>query len=254
MAGWSVFSPVRHYEVRLPEFEGPLDVLLQLIEKAQLDITKIALAQITDQFLAYIQTMEHRSPEEVSAFLVVAARLVQIKSEALLPRPSPQEEDEEDPGEALVRQLLEYRRYKQAAVWFQERIAQGARVYPGPGVRIPLTPALLDLEGMTLEGLVAAARRVLGPPSHLRQRVLKLSYVPLRDLMRSLRRTLHQAVRVSFFQWLRRLPRRDRAVVGASFLAVLEMVRRREVVAHQSELFADIWLEPRTLDGDDAET
>ncbi len=246
MVGVSVKSSVRHYQVALPEFQGPLDVLLHLIEKAQLDITKIALAQITDQFLAYVERMEDRSPEEVSAFLVVAARLLQIKSEALLPRPPRREEGEEDPGEALVRQLLLYRQFKRAAGFFQERLNMGLRVYPGPGVRMPQHPSLLDLEGLTLDELVRTARRLLHPEANLPKQVLKLTRVPIRELMHTLRGLLRRATRVSFFQWVRGLPWQDRATVGASFLAMLEIVRRREAVAHQPELFADIWLESRS--------
>jgi len=240
-----IFSPVRHYQVALPEFEGPLDVLLRLIEQAQLDITKIALAQITDQFLAYVETLHDRSPEEVSAFLVVAARLLQIKSEALLPRPPRREEGEEDPGEMLVRQLRLYRQFKQAAAWMRERMDAGWQTYPGPGVTMPAHPALLDLEGLTLEELLRAARRWLLPNHRMPPRVLKLTYIPIRDLMRSLLDTLRRATRLSFFQWLRRRPRRDRALVGAAFLALLELVKQRRVVARQTELFGDIWLEPR---------
>src|SRR5512142_1384917 len=94
------------YTVAIPVYEGPLDLLLQLIERAELDITAVAIANVTDQYLAYIHKMEKQVPaEEISAFLVMAARLIQIKSEALLPRPPVHEPGEENPGEALARQL-----------------------------------------------------------------------------------------------------------------------------------------------------
>jgi len=103
------------YQVATPVYEGPLDLLLQLIERAELDITKLALAQVTEQYLEYMRRLPDRAAEEVSAFLVIAARLLQIKSEALLPRPPARESGEEDPGEALARQLLAYKRYKEIA-------------------------------------------------------------------------------------------------------------------------------------------
>ncbi len=244
---WQLFSSVRHYHVRLPEFEGPLDVLLRLIQEARLDITKIALAQVTDQFLAYIQDhMEDRSPEEISAFLVVAARLLQIKSEALLPRPREVPEDEPDPGEELVEQLRRYRLFKERAAWFQERLQQGPWLFPAAPRPLPSTPALLQLEGLTLEALVRTARRFLLPQETLPRRVLKLTYIPLRRLITALRRALQRHPRLSFFQWLRGQPHQPRALVTAAFLAVLEMVRRGEVVAHQPHLFGDIWLESPT--------
>ncbi|HZD57883.1 MAG TPA: segregation/condensation protein A, partial [Anaerolineales bacterium] len=86
------------YKVATPVFQGPLDLLLQLIESARLDITKLALAQVTDQFLEHLRNLEDHRAEEVSFFLVIAAKLVQIKSEVLLPRPPVREEGEEDPG------------------------------------------------------------------------------------------------------------------------------------------------------------
>jgi segregation and condensation protein A len=110
------FNPqVGDYKVATPVYEGPLDLLLQLIEHAELDITKLALALVTDQYLSRLRDLQERAAEEVSAFLVIAARLLQIKSEALLPRPPVREAGEEDPGEALARQLLAYKRYKEIA-------------------------------------------------------------------------------------------------------------------------------------------
>src|SRR5512141_2372101 len=104
------------YTVTIPVYEGPLDLLLQLIERAELDITAVALAKVTDQYLTYIHKMQVPA-DEVSAFLVVAAKLLQIKSEALLPRPPVRKEGEEDPGEALARQLRIYKRFKELSGW-----------------------------------------------------------------------------------------------------------------------------------------
>ncbi len=98
-----------------PVYEGPLDLLLQLIEKAELDITKLSLAIVTDQFLDYIKNIPENSIENVSSFLVIASRLIQIKSEAILPRPPVREPGEIDPGEALAQQLITYKRFKELA-------------------------------------------------------------------------------------------------------------------------------------------
>src|SRR5512142_2951374 len=108
---------VEGYRVNTPIYEGPLDLLLQLIERAELDITTLALAQVTDQYLAHLKEIQKENASgqnaaEVSGFLVIAARLLQIKSAALLPRMPVEagEEEEEDPGEALARQLVTYKR------------------------------------------------------------------------------------------------------------------------------------------------
>jgi chromatin segregation and condensation protein Rec8/ScpA/Scc1 (kleisin family) len=140
----------RRYSVQTPLFEGPLDLLLQLIIRAELDITSLALAQVTEQYLEHIRTLEV-SADEISGFLVVAAKLLQIKSEALLPRPPVREPGEEDPGRALADQLMTYRRYKEIAVWLQAREAAGLHTYlrlaPPPKVegRLDLTDYPQDL-------------------------------------------------------------------------------------------------------------
>jgi segregation and condensation protein A len=101
-----------NYKVHTPVYEGPLDLLLNLIERAELDITALSLAMVTDQYLDYIHGLEQKDADEISAFLVIAARLLQIKSEALLPRPVVREPGEEDLGQSLVDQLRLYKRFK----------------------------------------------------------------------------------------------------------------------------------------------
>jgi len=143
-----ISNPINTYQVATPVYEGPLDLLLSLIERAELDITKLALAQVTDQYLAYLQNLSQRSAEQVSAFLVIAARLIQIKSEALLPRPPPREPDEEDLGEALARQLLAYKRFKEVANGLAQRQVAGLKTY------LSLAP-VIKVEGQVdLSGLI----------------------------------------------------------------------------------------------------
>ncbi len=240
----SILSPIRHYQVRTEVFEGPLDLLLRLIQRMELDITRLALAQITDQYLAEVRAMEDRSPEEMSAFLAVAARLLYIKSQALLPRPASETpgDEEEDPGDALLRQLREYRRYKRAAAWLQARRAAGLRTWPRQAARpaVAVTPRL-DLSGLTVEDLRAAARRVLLPPPARPLGVtLQRPRVTVRDKIRAIFAALRRRGRTSFFRLLRRGRREE---VPVTFLALLELVKRRIVRAHQPALFADIEVE-----------
>ncbi len=155
---------VEGYRVSTALYEGPLDLLLQLIERAELDITRLALAQVTDSYLAHLRAMQtaQANPAEVSGFLVIAARLVQIKSAALLPRPSldAMDEIEEDPGEALARQLVVYKRFKELAAVLHARDEEGLRTY----LRVaPLTVKVeghLDMSGVSLDDLLKAARRI----------------------------------------------------------------------------------------------
>src|SRR5512135_1370513 len=116
------------YTVTIPVYEGPLDLLLQLIEHAELDITVVSLALVTNQYLEYIHQMNVPA-DEISAFLVMAARLLQIKSEALLPRPPVREPGEENPGEDLARQLRIYKRFKELSNWLDDRKDRNLRTY-----------------------------------------------------------------------------------------------------------------------------
>ena len=137
------------YTVHTDVYEGPLDLLLDLISKSELDITRLSLAKVTDQYLAHLEIIQQTSAVEVSGFLVIAAKLIQIKSEALLPRPPGREEGEEDPAESLARQLRLYSKFKQTAKWLQSREAEGLHTY----IRLAPPPVIdeeLDLENISI--------------------------------------------------------------------------------------------------------
>jgi len=232
----------QQYHISTPVYQGPLDLLLQLIERAELDITKIALAQITDQYLAYLHTLEEQAPEEVSAFLVIAAKLVQIKSEALLPRPPVREEGEEDPGEALVRQLREYRRFKRAAARLAERQAAGLYSFvrlTAPPPAMPPSPP----EGLTLNDLLLAARQAfqMRPRTPLK-RVITPPRITIREKISTIIRTLADRGRATFSALLGKRPSRLETVV--TFLALLELMKQRLVQAQQEDLFGEIEIFP----------
>lgn len=231
------------YSVQLQVFEGPLDLLLELIERAELDITKVALAQVTDQYLAYLRQMPERSLADLASFLVIAARLLQIKSEALLPRPPQREPGEEDPGEALARQLIAYKKYKQIAYLLAERERAGLRCY----LRLapsPAPPAKLDLSGLTVEDLRRALLQALSPEprSQPLNEVVAAPQVRLRDQIRLIVAAIRARGKTSFRRLLRKL--RSRLEVVVTFLAVLELVKQHRVVAAQEHLFGDIELTP----------
>ena len=154
-------SALTEYQVSLDVYEGPLDLLLRLIEQEQLDITKISLVLVTDQYLAHIARLQEITAANLADFIVLAARLLVIKSRALLPKPEPPaEEEEEDPGEELARQLLEYKKYKQVAAHLRSLEETGLRAYPRiaapPEVETRLKPG-----EVTLAELAAAFRRAL---------------------------------------------------------------------------------------------
>ncbi|HEX7975155.1 MAG TPA: segregation/condensation protein A [Anaerolineales bacterium] len=232
----------RSYNVATPVYEGPLDLLLQLIEKAELDITRLALAQVTNQYLEHLHSLQDQAAEEVSAFLVIAARLLQIKSEALLPRPVQRPEGEEDPGEALARQLLAYRRYKQIANLLAQREVAGLRTY----LRLAPAPKIegaLDLNGLGLSDLVAAAWAIFAQKERpTLSTVVNAPRVTIREKIGLIAFFLRQHGRATFRLFLRSHPSRLDVVV--TFLAMLELIKRRMVLVKQESLFGEIELEP----------
>ena len=136
-------GPHTAYQVRIPIYEGPLDLLLDLIERAELDITSVSLAMVTDQYLGYMHSLEQSNADDISAFLIIAARLLQIKSEALLPRPPQREPGEEDVGASLVEQLRLYKRIKEIGAWLDARQAAGLATY----LRVAAPPRLRGQTG-----------------------------------------------------------------------------------------------------------
>ncbi len=230
------------YRVTTDVYEGPLDLLLQLIEHAELDITKLALAQVTDQFLEHLRQIQERAAEEVSAFLVIAARLIQIKSEVLLPRPPSREPGEEDPGEALALQLLAYKRYRAIAAQLAEREAAGLRTY----LRIAPPPRIegtLDLAGITAQDLAAVAASLFSRPDARSSldSVVPGPKVTIREKIRLIGRSLQLKTRVTFQKLLGE--HRSRLDIVVTFLAMLELIKRHLVTVHQEGMFGEIELQ-----------
>jgi segregation and condensation protein A len=228
------------YTVDTPVYQGPLDLLLQLIERAELDITKLALAEVTDQFLAYMRTLQELRAERVSEFLVIASRLMQIKSEALLPRPVVRMPDEEDPGEALVQQLIVYKRFKELAKLLVDRQAADLRTY----LRLAPPPKVegrLDLSDTTVNDIYQAALRVYARREDLRsplRTVVAAPRITIREKIQLIANILKQKTTTTF----RELTKKSSSPLDivVTFLAVLELVRRYRIAAKQESLFSDI--------------
>jgi segregation and condensation protein A len=234
-----------HYRINTPVYEGPLDLLLELIERAELDITTLALAQVTDQYLDYLKQLQERNAAEVSAFLVIAARLLQIKSAALLPRPSidAQMHEEEDAGEALARQLIVYKRFKELAGVLLDREHRGLRTHLRVAPPVIKVEAKLDLSGVTIHDLVLAARATLlsQPDLPALSQVVSKPRITIREKIRNILETIRQIGQTTFRSLLQ--ARNDRLELIVTFLAMLELIKRRVVSAEQPELFGEIQIE-----------
>ena len=230
---------ISNYVVETPVYEGPLDLLLQLIERAELDITRVSLAQVTDQYLQYIRNLPEKLADEVSAFLVIAARLIQIKSEALLPRPPTREPGEEDPGDALARQLIVYKRYRQIADLLGVRENTGLRTY----LRLaspPKVEGVFDLSGVSLEDLIEAAKSILVQADQMPSinGVVGPPRITIREKILVITNLLRNSKQASFRSLLE--SRKSRLEIVVTFLAILELIKRHLVEVSQDSLFGDI--------------
>lgn len=232
------------YEISTEVYSGPLDLLLDLIQKAELDISKLALAQVTDQFLAYI--VEHRSadPGYLSEFVIIASRLVQIKSEALLPRPPIRSEEEEDIGETLARQLLVYREIKKTTEWLSDRMKNNLRSH----LHIPRSYPVniqLDLTGLNVTDLIVALENLVSQrPTIQDGALISIPRVTLKKKVEDIVHILRSNQQSSFSAVLGENPDRLQTIVV--FLAILELVKQRLITTTQDEIFADITLLPES--------
>ncbi len=226
------------YEVTLPLFRGPLDLLLHLIQERELEITKISLAQVTDQYLAYLSHLERLEVESLADFIVVAAQLLLIKSRALLPQPPAGEfEEEEEIGDELVRRLIEYQKFKAAAQELRSREEEGLRTYPRAIATQPRPP--LQLEGVSLNDLVEVLRQALQeqPVGSVGEIVAPLT-ISLPAKIKGLERLIRRHRRLNFDHLLRRAQSRLEIIV--TFLALLQLIKRRKIVVQQDRPFGEI--------------
>lgn len=231
------------YAITLPTFSGPLDLLLRLIEREELDITTIALARVADQYLAYVRSLAEPDPRALADFVSLAARLLLIKSRALLPRPAVDGKPAvvEDPdAEALARQLREYRRYKQVAALLRAWQEQDRRTF------LRLAPVQVELDlapppvNHTVAELLAALQRRLQLALPLDEAaVISLGpRITVAQVVERVRERLDRQAWISFEDLFGAAVTREDVIV--TFWAVLELLKRRAVTIEQPELFGTI--------------
>jgi segregation and condensation protein A len=241
------------YAVRIPVFEGPLDLLLHLIRTHKLDIRDIPIAAVTEQYLEYLALMESLDLDVAGEFLVMAATLMEIKSRMLLPRPAPpaDEEEDADPRAELVARLLEYERFQQVAEQLKELAAESGRAFPR-GAKEEWEGALPLVE-LRPRDLLEALRRMKQPedgengngvPAPLR---VRRHAINLRQRgAEILKRVEGHPEPLPFSSLLSRSGRRlSREEILVTFLAVLELLRQGAVTAWQHTVCGEIYLLPR---------
>ncbi|MDD5693364.1 MAG: segregation/condensation protein A [Patescibacteria group bacterium] len=224
------------YKVELEKFAGPLDLLLQLIENEKLDVCELSLSKITDTYLTELKKMD-KSSEELAEFVVIAAKLLYVKSKGLLPSIETAEEEQEIAD--LEAALLEYQKYKEAAKTFEQILEKNMRSYSRQAVpeKVILFSPPKDVNRQKLFEILAKllAKNEIKPE----EEIIKPVKFSLEEKKGEISRMIHKG-KVSFTSLFKRSTTKAEIIV--TFLAILEMVKQKEIVVSQNKNFADFSL------------
>ncbi len=225
----------------LSQFDGPLDMLLYMLDKAKIDIRDIFISEITDQYIAAVENSPEIDMDDASSFIAVAARLLEIKSHKLLPRQ--EEVPEEDPELAFIRQLEEYATFKQIAQDMQSFEKAASMVYNKLPEEYPLPPPTFEITGLTLEGLIEAFARVTARIKDTDEEASKTTRRIIRDehtvpgCMAHILRCVRKQP-VEFISLFSDDPSREEVVT--LFLAMLELLKLGKISCTQHNIYGDI--------------
>lgn len=238
------------YRVDLDLYSGPLDLLLYLVRREEVDVRDVPLGRIVDQFAEFVAVLEFLDLDAIGEFLVTASTLVEIKSRLVLP-PERTEEDEppveEDPRSELFAKLIEYRRFKEAAQALDERAALWQERYPRLHDDRPTKgkdPSADRIKEVELWDLVSALSRILRTKEVQREGRIRLDEVPLHVHVERVAERVRREQRVAFSSFFEGTNQRSR-IVGV-FLAILELLRHHGFRAEQPLLHGEIWVLPPT--------
>lgn len=231
------------YKVALDVYNGPLDLLLFLIRREEIDIYDIPLAHVTAQYVKYVELLQQLDPDGASEFLVLAATLMEIKSRTLLPRPPAGEADEEivDPRLELVRQLLEYKKFKDAARYLDEAAGERAKQHARSPTLPPPPTDEVDLENIDIWDLFDAFNRLLEQTGR-REGVhhIGIDDTPIALHTEDILDSIERAGGAQRFDEV--FAGRSKPEMIGLFLALLELIRQQRISASQDRPFGTIWL------------
>jgi segregation and condensation protein A len=229
------------YLVDLEGFNGPLDLLLFLVKRQEVDVTDIPICQIADQFQESLRVMELIDVERAGEFLVMAATLMEIKSQSLLPR-SEELSEEEDPRQELVRQLLEYKKIKDASALLEVQAQKQLYLIPRFPVELPNgpNPAEQPLRSVELWDLVSAFGRLMRETLALQPNQIVVDETPMQVYMDLIVQQLKQSSPLAFTSFF--TPPYNRSRLVGLFLALLELIRARQIWVDQAIPFGGIAL------------
>ena len=236
------------YIVSLKQFDGPLDLLLTLISNAKVDIQDIFVSEITEQYLETMKLVDELDMDSASEFLQMAATLLEIKSRAMLPKPpKPESEDELSPEEALIKQLTEYKQFKEASERMHQLEEEARALMTKMPEEYPLPPPNIEITGLTLDKLVRAFQRVLAraeaseQAENMANREIRRDQFTVSVCMSRIARKLRGG-RFAFSELFDE--RMSRAELITMFSALLEMAKLGRVHIEQQAAYEEIYLSP----------
>lgn len=233
------------FRVDLAAFRGPLDLLLYLVRKHEVDITDLPIAMITEQFLQHMSILEQLDVDAVGDFLEMASTLIEIKSRLVLPRGGEETEEIEDPREDLVQRLLEYKKFKDAASMLEEQSVDWQQRYARVSNDLP--PRRVELSEQPIQevetwDLVSAFGRIMRDQHAVQPSNIVYDDTPIHIYMRRIRERLLDQQKVAFSEMFK--PGMHKSAMIGVFLAILELVRHHNARTEQSEMHGEIWIIP----------
>jgi segregation and condensation protein A len=228
------------YLVDLDVFRGPLDLLLYLVKRDEVDVRDISIARVAEQFKEYLDVLTLIDVERAGDFLVMAATLMEIKSKLLLPRPPEEAEAEDDPRLGLVRQLIQYKRFKDAAAQLEARAEEQAQRLARLAPPVPASSGPPPLRPVELWDLVSAFGRLMRETMAGQEQSIVVDQTPLHVFMEQIVQRLEREPRLPLSALF--TPPFNRSRLVGLFLAVLELTKTRRVRPEQEGPFDDIWL------------
>ena len=227
-----------NYKDRKKIFEGPLDLLLELIEKEKLDVTEVSLAQVADQFLDYLESSKDISPQNLADFLLVAGKLILIKSKAILPMLELEKEEEEDIEELKAR-LKEYQKFKEIAKELRKLESRKKMLFSRQsysGMKTIFCPPK-KLSALDLQNIFESVLDKLPKVEILAKETIK-KVISIKDKIEYLKKSLLERINLTFHSAI--ADKKDKVEIVVTFLAMLELVRNNLVFIEQEEMFGEI--------------
>ncbi|MDR1940717.1 MAG: segregation/condensation protein A [Endomicrobium sp.] len=222
------------YDIHLDAFEGPLDLLLHLIKKDDLEISEIKIAEITSQYLSYLDMMKDLNIDIAGEFLVMASTLMQIKAKTLLPSGQDKDGAQDDPFDQLKNRLLEYQKYKEIGKLLSYKAVENSQIYYRPAPVVDKSDFVLDV---SLFDLMDSFRQALTAlPDDIKE--IMYQEIPIEVKIREILDVLEGRQYVSFTEILKMQKTKTALIV--CFMAVLELIKNRQIAAKQSDLFGEI--------------